>query len=355
EDGSLCAYPGKDISNCEPVDVAHVEECTVIHGDLLRQFAGKLLEAEHDDGALWTTTFALLVEEQLLFLRADSPQAKLDWVAALTVLFCIHDLKMVPGKGSGGGTVAVGSKRSRVSNLVKQGYLLKRHGSRLWDDKAIKAVKAGGAKQAQPWSMTWLVLHDDGRLRWYSQIPADASEVPNGSLSVMGAVVTMDNAQLLQHLREEEVSGDNCSPFIIRTGTRLLCLRAKTEKERKDWLTAVSTVGECRTELYPDLRRNLETHHREALQAIQADPQLLFDEPERAYSLMVGNRAGVSRRGFVRVAGQHFVPLCDAFTAGAVYDALTQGKEAGAAPTNPLGGMGLMALYEAAMGGEKKV
>src|SRR5690349_8598947 len=48
-DGHLTSYPGKDIS-ASAVESIAVLECTVVHGEQLRQFAARQLEGEVDDG-----------------------------------------------------------------------------------------------------------------------------------------------------------------------------------------------------------------------------------------------------------------------------------------------------------------
>eukprot|EP00611_Tribonema_gayanum_P008613 TRINITY_DN1821_c0_g1_i2.p1 TRINITY_DN1821_c0_g1~~TRINITY_DN1821_c0_g1_i2.p1 ORF type:complete len:1318 (-),score=394.48 TRINITY_DN1821_c0_g1_i2:1168-5121(-) len=367
EDGCLRSYPGKDITATPPVETVVVGDSTIVHGDALRQFAGRLLD--DDDGLVWAQTFALLLQEQLLFFRADSTEAKLDWVAALTVLHLVRELQLdplpatkdthqqqqqqqqqprsragseatalhtnAPASGvpssesspNAGNTVAIGTQQRPAANCIKAGYLHKRSGSKLWDTTPLHMAKT--AIKLQPWNSRWVALLDDGRLLWHRAPPADAMEVPSGQLLLRGAAVSCAETDMLKHLREDEAKGTAGFPIMIRTGTRLLFLRAKTASERLDWMSVMLTMAEAKGAVFSRIADDVEAHRQEVLRALQENPMSLFDDQEVAYSFMV-SRAGHSVGGggctaeeFCATAGQHFLLLCDAHTAPLVFDALT--------------------------------
>lgn len=390
EDFSLASYPSRDISSNDPVDVIDISSATTVHGDVLKQFRGGLLAGEVDDAHFWATTFAVLVEEQIIFFRTDTPEAKLDWLSAIAVLVASGDSGIVADRssidagilserfgspdssrsatednisvtdsiltastttptagiatnsstyvaisthtGEGGGTVAIGSVAP--AKVIKQGYLAKRGGSKLWEASALHHAKQG--LKLQPWSQRWMVAHNSGRLLWYPNVPSDSTEVPNGFLALKGAHVSYDTAELSLHLRDDELAPGWGYPFLVRTATQLLFLRTKTEKERDEWILVLEGLGteDPSEELWGKdgkLIRELKHSREKAIEEYTEHPDSIFKDPEGAYSHLVGlEPGGVSKVEFEAVAGQHFIALCDSYSAGTVFEALATDR--GGAP-----------------------
>ena len=71
---------------------------------------------------------------------------------------------------------------------------------------------------------------------------------------------------------------------------------------------------------------------------LSADPSVVLKSPEVAYGLLVprgSGGGGVDRAAFGGLASQRLVPLCDAYVADAVYDALLSGQASGNCRDSP--------------------
>jgi hypothetical protein len=314
---TLTSYPSRDVAHCTAADVTDVTEATVVYGATLKKLAGK----ELDEGHSHEGYFAILARGgERLLLRADSDMAMLDWAAALTVLLATEELNLNLG-GDGlepsGTSVAIGGGKSAVLSsskanakanalsCVKQGYLWKQ-GSQIG------------------WSRRWVRLHGEGELKWFSDVPVDAEELCDGHImtSQTTKVAVMESEEAADVFRD----GEGWFPFTITSGTRRVVFRTRSEDTRAAWAHAMQLVidglfGDDRPRLINEIEKDKES----SLHLRMERPMLIRDDPEAAYSLMIGEEYGhCTLENFRRIAGQSFLPLCDAFTADIVFEALVQ-------------------------------
>ncbi|KAH8081692.1 hypothetical protein JL720_8815 [Aureococcus anophagefferens] len=360
EDGELRAYPGKDL-----VDGGHVEDLRVVHAPL-RASAEDVAAAARtvgdlgDDGrgSLDPRAFAAPVVDgdvgaardgpsdatRWAFFRGETPEARLDWIAALTTLAVAFEEKGDDDGSSadaGATTVAVGLASAK-REVARQGYL--------W----VKAVKGDEDDDEE--------TRGAGELLWYVSPPADDGEVPTGRFaSLEDATVALaavaDRATLEGVDPSEAAHRRRRFEFSVREARgerRTVKLTALSAHEGKQWVAALEAAAALKVEPLPVVddggdddaaaatekpREVSDEKDREArLIALSANPGVVLKLPEAAYGLLVprgSGGGGVDRGAFTALAGQRLVPLCDCYVADLVYDALLASQAAGGARDSP--------------------
>ncbi|CAN0118871.1 unnamed protein product, partial [Scytosiphon promiscuus] len=84
-----------------------------------------------------------------------------------------------------------------------------------------------------------------------------------------------------------------------------------------------------------ELRLRAEARRQKGLHGLSGAPEEVLTHPHEAFALLIGGNGGngVTRAEFCESAARHLLPMCDVYTAGAVFDALCP-KRTGV-PDNP--------------------
>ncbi|EGB02472.1 hypothetical protein AURANDRAFT_68849, partial [Aureococcus anophagefferens] len=289
EDGELRAYPGKDL-----VDGGHVEDLRVVHAPL-RASAEDVAAAARtvgdlgDDGrgSLDPRAFAAPVVDgdvgaardgpsdatRWAFFRGETPEARLDWIAALTTLAVAFEEKGDDDGSSadaGATTVAVGLASAK-REVARQGYLWVKavKGDEEDDEEtrgvgelvaaATAAATLEVSQRLAPWRRRWFVLSEAGELLWYVSPPADDGEVPTGRFaSLEDATVALaavaDRATLEGVDPSEAAHRRRRFEFSVREARgerRTVKLTALSAHEGKQWVAALEAAAALKVEPLP--------------------------------------------------------------------------------------------------------
>ncbi|CAN0132692.1 unnamed protein product, partial [Discosporangium mesarthrocarpum] len=183
----------------------------------------------------------------------------------------------------------------------------------------------------------------DGRLLWHRQVPSDQSEVPGGCMNIdestavrrLGEERGLSGATMAPLRDSQAQPAEGQFPFVVQRAegevNRSLVLSASTEAEREDWVDAIRGVIRAKTpeDVYAvteEAYQRAEQVRADTFSRLRTEPSKTLASPEHVYSLLVGceggGGGGITRKVFVKYGGQHLLPLCDTYTAGAVFDAL---------------------------------
>ena len=289
EDGELRAYPGKDL-----VDGGHVEDLRVVHaplrasaedvaaaartvGDLGDDGRGSLdpraFAAPVVDGDVGATRDGPSDATRWAFFRGETPEARLDWIAALTTLAVAFEEKGDDDGSSadaGATTVAVGLASAK-REVARQGYLWVKavKGDEEDDEEtrgvgelvaaATAAATLEVSQRLAPWRRRWFVLSEAGELLWYVSPPADDGEVPTGRFaSLEDATVALaavaDRATLEGVDPSEAAHRRRRFEFSVREARgerRTVKLTALSAHEGKQWVAALEAAAALKVEPLP--------------------------------------------------------------------------------------------------------
>ncbi|KAH8058043.1 hypothetical protein JL720_14082 [Aureococcus anophagefferens] len=346
-----------------PVDGGHVEDLRVVHAPL-RASAEDVAAAartvgDGDDAATGPAGAAAPAADgdagaardgpsdatRWAFFRGETPEARLDWIAALTTLAAARE------KGDD-------------------------------DGQLVAAATPGDAEVSQrlaPWRRRWFVLSEAGELLWYVSPPADDGEVPTGRFAARGRRRSRrcrDRATLEGVDLSEAAHRRRRFEFSVREARgerRTVKLTALSAHEGKQWVAKAAaslkveplpvvddggdddaagptTEEPCDEEPVEKprppsrspserprrsrARSRRRTARRGSSRCRRTRASCLL--PEAAYGLLVPGAAAAAAWTAARSRrpGQRLVPLCDC-AADLVYDALLASQAAGGARDSP--------------------